>query len=371
MRTLLFIIQKEFIQIFRDPLMPRIIIGVPLLQMLVLAFAATFEVKETRLAVADLSRSEESRQLISHFQGSRFFKVMAVYPDYQEAERMLLSGKAHQILVIPADFATRFTSGENPSVQVLTDAVDAMAAGIRTGYAVQVIDAYSKDLQKQITGAVTTPAGLQFRELYWYNPELNYQTYMVPGILAVLVTILGMFLSAINIVREKERGTIEQINVTPVKKYQFIAGKLFPFWLLALFDLAFGLLLARLIFNLPMLGSLPLVFFTASLYLVVVLAFGLIISTLAETQQQAMFIAWFFAIVFLMLSGLFTPIDSMPRWAQIFNYFNPVAYFIKALRMILLKGSTFSDLKLLLGILAVYGLAAVTFAVKWYRKTTA
>lgn len=371
MRTLLFIIQKEFIQIFRDPLMPRIIIGVPLLQMLVLAFAATFEVKETRLAVADLSRSEESRQLISHFQGSRFFKVLAVYPNYQETERLLLSGKVHQILVIPADFATRSTSGENPTLQVLTDAVDAMAAGIRNGYAIQVIDAFSKDLQKQITGAISTPGGLQFRELYWYNPELNYQTYMVPGILAVLVTILGMFLSAMNIVREKERGTIEQINVTPVKKYQFIAGKLFPFWLLALFDLAFGLVLAKLIFNLPMLGSLPLVFFTASLYMVVVLAFGLIISTLAETQQQAMFIAWFFALVFLMLSGLFTPIDSMPRWAQIFNYFNPVAYFIKALRMILLKGSTISDLKFLMGILAVYGLAAVTFAVKWYRKTTA
>ncbi len=369
MRTLLYIIQKEFIQIFRDPLMPRIIIGVPLLQMLVLAFAATFEVKETRLAVADLSLSEESRQLTAKFEGSHFYKVVAVFPDYQQAEEVLLRGKAHQLLVIPHDFATASAHGDVPRVQVLTDAVDAMAAGVRTGYARQVIESYANT---HSPATLTESAqGLSFKEIYWFNPGLDYQTYMVPGILAVLVTILGMFLSALNIVKEKERGTIEQINVTPLKKHQFIAGKLLPFWLLALFDLAFGLLLAWLIFHLPMLGSLPLVFFMASLYLVVVLSFGLIISTLSATQQQAMFIAWFFAIVFLMLSGLFTPIDSMPLWAKIFNYINPVAYFIKALRMILLKGSGISDLANIIGILIVYAGLALTFAVKWYHKTNA
>lgn len=368
MRTLFFIIQKEFIQIFRDRLMPRIIIGVPLLQMLVLAYAATFEVKDTRLVVADLSLSEDSRQLIAHFKGSRFFRVVAVFPNFKEAEHFLLKGKAHQILVIPEDFSKASQRGEISRVQILTDAVDALAAGVRTGYALQVIESFGKNINPKLTSI--SNEGLHFKELFWYNPSLNYQTYMVPGILVVLVTILGMFLSALNIVREKERGTIEQINVTPIKKYQFIAGKLLPFWLLALFGLAFGLLLAKIIFQLPMLGSIPLVFFTASMYLIVVLSFGLIISTLAETQQQAMFIAWFFAIVFLMLSGLFTPIDSMPMWAKVFNYFNPVAYFIKALRMILLKGSGIKELWSLLSILVVYAVASLSFATKWYSKTS-
>ncbi len=370
MQTIFFLIQKEFIQIFRDRLMPRIIIGVPLLQMLVLAFAATYEVKETRLVVVDFSVSTESKQFIAHFAGSKFFKVVAICSDFKKAERLLLQRKAHQILYIPGDFATRHMQGPPPSLQILTDGVDAMAAGIRTGYAFQVIELYNKNLQSALAGPLPSLGGLRFRELYWFNPELNYQTYMIPGILAVLVTILGMFLSSLNIVKEKERGTIEQINITPIKKYQFIAGKLIPFWILALFDLAFGLLLARLIFHLPMLGSLPLVFFIASLYLVIVLSFGLIISTLAENQQQALFIAWFFAIVFLMLSGLFTPVESMPFGAQVFNYFNPVAYFIKALRMILLKGSGLHEMSSIIGILSLYGLVALTFSVRWYRKTT-
>jgi ABC-2 type transport system permease protein len=192
---------------------------------------------------------------------------------------------------------------------------------------------------------------------------------MVPGILVLLVTIIGMFLSAMNVVKEKENGTIEQINVTPIKKYQFITGKLLPFWIVGLVELALGLTLAWLAFNIPIIGSLWLIFLFGGLFLLVVLSFGLIISTTTNTQQQAMFIAWFFLIIFILLSGLFTPVESMPEWAQIFNYSNPIAYFIKVMRMVMLKGSDFADISEQFYALMVYAFIALSVAVWRYRKT--
>jgi ABC-2 type transport system permease protein len=370
MRTILFIFRKELIQIFRDKYMPRIIIGVPLLQLLVLAYAATFEIKTTRLVVSDQSRGQEAARLISRFGGSPFYTITHRLSDTREAEKIILRGEAHQILVIPSDFEMELVKGGKPSVQILTDAVDASAAGIRAGYAQAVIASYSKSVLLHMGGISKETSPVVIAGQYWYNPELNYQTYMIPGILVILVTILGMFLAGMNVVKEKEAGTIEQINVTPIRKYQFIAGKLLPFFFIAMLDLALGLALAKVVFNIPMVGSLGLVFLTASLYLSVVLSMGLIISAISDTQQQAMFIAWFFAIVFILLSGLFTPIESMPQWAQWFNKANPIAYFISAMRMILLKGSGFSDVFQILVTLAGYGLLMGFFAIRLYRKTT-
>jgi ABC-2 type transport system permease protein len=171
-----------------------------------------------------------------------------------------------------------------------------------------------------------------------------------------------------NVVREKEMGTIEQFNVSPVKKYQFVIGKLVPFWFIALFELAFGLLLARIVFGIPIVGSLGLIFGVAAVYLLAVLGIGLFISTLVNTQQQAMFLAWFFAVVFIMMSGLFTPVDSMPQWAQNINIINPIAYFIKMMRMIMLKGSEFQDILKPFASVAVYAVISLTLAVWRYRK---
>jgi ABC-2 type transport system permease protein len=194
---------------------------------------------------------------------------------------------------------------------------------------------------------------------------------MVPGILVLLVTVIGMFLSSMNVVREKEMGTIEQINVSPVKKYQFVIGKLLPFWFIALFELGFGLTLARIIFSIPILGNLWLIFGVASVYLLAVLGIGLLISTMVNTQQQAMFLAWFFAVVFIMMSGLFTPVDSMPLWAQNINTINPIAYFIRIIRMIMLKGSEFQDILKPFTAIAVYAVISLTLAVWRYRKVAA
>ncbi|MFA5781648.1 MAG: ABC transporter permease, partial [Bacteroidales bacterium] len=205
---------------------------------------------------------------------------------------------------------------------------------------------------------------------FWFNPELNYKNYMVPGILVLLVTLIGMFLTGMNIVREKEIGTIEQINITPIKKHQFIIGKLLPFWIIAQFELAFGLTLGKLLFDIPILGNLGVVFTFSSIYLLVVLGAGLIISTINNTQQQSMFISFFFMIVFIMMSGLFTPVESMPVWAQKINIINPVAYFIEVMRMVLMKGSGFMDIKRQLISISIYAVLILSFAVWRYRKVT-
>ena len=190
------------------------------------------------------------------------------------------------------------------------------------------------------------------------------------GILVLLVTIIGMFLSGMNLVREKEIGTIEQINVTPIKKYEFIIGKLVPYWIIALFELTFGLLIAKLVFDIPILGSLWLIFLFAAVYLLVALGLGLLVSTKTNTQQQAMFLSWFFLVIFILMSGLFTSVDSMPQWARIIDLVNPIAYFVEVIRMIMLKGSGFMDVSRNFFILLLYAVLALSIATWQYRKTT-
>ena len=198
---------------------------------------------------------------------------------------------------------------------------------------------------------------------------MDYKTFMVPGILALLVTMIGGFLSSMNIVKEKEIGTIEQINVTPIQKYHFIIGKLLPFWVLALGELAIGLLAGKLLYDIPMVGNLFLLFGFSGLYLFVVLGLGLFISTITETQQQAMFISWFFMVIFIFLSGMFTAIENMPGWAQQLTYFNPVRYFMEVIRMVMLKGSDLGNISTQIWILVGYALAINGLAVWNYRKT--
>jgi ABC-2 type transport system permease protein len=198
---------------------------------------------------------------------------------------------------------------------------------------------------------------------------MDYKIYMFSGILVIVVTMIGMLLTALNLVREKELGTAEQMNVTPVKKYQFIVAKLLPFWVIAMLELSFGLLLGRLLFNLPVEGSLLLLFTFASVYVVVVLSIGLFLSTFSSTQQQLMFVAFFFMITFILMSGVFTPQESMPVWAQKINVINPVAYFMRVIRMVLLKGSGLADIGRDLAGISIYAVLILTLAITNYRKT--
>ena len=369
MRTLFFIIRKEFIQLFRNKIMVRIIFVLPLIQLIVLSYTATFEIKVIRLHIVDFDRSRTARDLTGHFSGSPFYKIVEYSNSNKLAEQDILRGSAQQIITIPAGFEKDLNTTGQAKVQLATDAIDGAAAALMNAYTLSIIQDFNMNLLVESSGLpVEEPIHITWS--FWFNPELNYKNYMVPGILVLLVTIISMFLSGMNMVKEKEIGTIEQINVTPIKKYQFIIGKLLPYWIVALFELSFGLILAKLVFNIPILGSVWLIFLVASVYLLVTLGLALLISTKTNTQQQAMFLSWFFLVVFILMSGLFTPVESMPQWAKIINWLNPIAYFVEVIRMIMLKGSGFIDVLRNLVLLGVYATVALTVAVWQYRKTT-
>ncbi|HSM09114.1 MAG TPA: ABC transporter permease, partial [Gemmatimonadota bacterium] len=241
-----------------------------------------------------------------------------------------------------------------------TSAEDGAAAGIVASYAQTIVADFA---------AGSTRRGVEIRTRGWYNEELNYQQHMVPGILVVLVTIIGTLLTSMNIVREKEIGTLEQLNATPLRRSEFIAGKLLPFWILALLELAFGLIVARLVFDIPMRGSLALLFGAGGIYLVVALGVGLWISTVTETQQQAMFVTYFFLMINLFMSGLFTPIASMPGWGRAAAELIPLKHFIEIARAVLVKGAGADALVVPLLALVAMGLVVFTVSVRQYSKT--
>ncbi len=372
MKTILFIIQKEFRQIFRNKGMLPIIFVLPILQLLILSNAASFEVKNIAFSYIDHDHSRASRELISKFAASDYFKIKNEFQSKAVANEEMQQGKVDVILEIPIHFERNILKDKKSNLAVSINAIDGASAGIENVYITQVIGDFNQNLQTQLMqyndkklapyqNITTIPS-------FWYNNTLNYKTFMVPGILVLLVTMLTLFLSSMNIVREKEIGTLEQINVTPIKKHQFIIGKLFPFWVLGLFILSIGLTIAKLVFNVPILGNIGLIYLFTSVYLLVILGIGLIISNFTETQQQSMFIAWFFTVIFILMSGLFTPIDSMPQWAQDITLFNPIRYFVEIVRMVMLKGATFSDISFQFSVIIGYAFILNGIAVWSYKK---
>ena len=373
MKTILFIIQKEFKQIFRNKSMLPIIFILPLLQLVVLSNAASFEVKNIKLSYIDHDRSATSRELINKFEASSYFNVSSEFQSKKETNLQMQKGNIDVILEIPIHFERNLIKQKNTNLSVSINAIDGAAAGVSNVYITQIISSFNQSIQTQLQtyndGNATQPENIMTIPSFWYNKTLNYKTFMVPGILVLLVTMLSLFLSSMNIVREKEVGTLEQINVTPIKKYQFIIGKLFPFWVLGLMILTVGLVIAKVVFSVPILGNIFLIYGFTSIYLILILGIGLLISNHTETQQQAMFIAWFFTVIFILMSGLFTPIESMPTWAQNLTYFNPIRYFVEVIRMVMLKGAGFDEIKNKIGIIALYALAINGFAVWSYKKT--
>jgi ABC-2 type transport system permease protein len=264
-------------------------------------------------------------------------------------------------------------------VQLVVNAEKGMAAGIVQFYASSILARYASELAPELGGAPAPPTGsdaaprrgapdLDVRTRAWFNPTLDYRHYMVPGILVALVTLIGTLLTAQNIAREKELGTLEQLNVTPITRGQFIAGKLLPFWVLGMFELGVGLILGRVVFGVPMVGSPFLLFAVSAIYLVAALGIGLWISTIVETQQQAMFVTFFIMLIYLLMSGLFTPIDSMPRWVQVVALLNPVRHFVAISRAVLVKGATLREIQQPFAILAVFAAAVFALAVRQYSK---
>ncbi len=373
MKIIGYIVRKEFKQIFRNKGMLPIIFIMPLVQLIILSNAATFEIKNIKFSYVDHDHSVTSRALVDKFVASKYFNVLTSFSSEAEAISSMQDGKVDVILEIPTSFEQDLYKEKHASLGVLVNAIDGSAAGVENAYINQIVQNYNREIKVKLMQPSDTgiqPVKIESIPLFWYNKTLNYKTFMVPGILVLLVTMITLFLSGMNIVREKEIGTLEQINVTPIRKSQFIIGKLFPFWILGMVILSIGLLIAKLIFNTPMVGSLLLMYAFTSIYILVILGIGLFISNFTDTQQQAMFIAWFFMVIFILMSGLFTPIESMPKWAQTLTEFNPIKYFVEVMRMVMLKGSGLMDIWPQFAKTSLYALAINFLAIWRYRKTS-
>jgi len=371
MRTILFLLQKEFLQIFRNRAMLPLITVIPIVQLVVLSFAASHEVKNIKLAVQDQDHSEYSRRLRDKLAASDYFELRLLPRHSEQSLEAIASNTVDLVLVIPPGFGRALQEGQGTKLQLLVNAINGSKAGVANAYVQAVIRDFQLGAlseQVRLVSGPSAPAQIKVEYANWYNPRLDYKTFMVPGILGELVTILTMVLAAMNIVREKEVGTIEQLNVTPIKKYQLLIGKLLPFLIIGLADLAIGLIVGKLLFQIPMEGDLFLVFSFCIVDIIVVLGIGLLISTQADTQQQSMLISWFFIIIFVLMSGLFTPIDSMPEWAQYLTIPNPAAHFVAVMRQVLLKGANFWEIQYHFYTMLGLGVFLNALAIWLYRK---
>jgi ABC-2 type transport system permease protein len=373
MRTIRFLLQKEFRQIFRNKaLLPMILIA-PLLQLWILPLAADYEVKNVNIAVVDHDRSPASRDMLHAIANSGYFRLVDYGASYDAALKQIEKDKADLILEIPPHFESNIVRQGNEKIFIAVNAINGVKAAIGAGYLTRTLQTFNirLALQWHQMAELMPQPGVQVTSTNWFNPYLNYRFFMVPGILAVLVTLIASYMTALNIVKEKEIGTIEQINVTPIKKYHFILGKLIPFWIIGMIIFTIGLfVIAMGLYGIVSVGNIALLYLFLSLYLIAILGFGLLISTYAATQQQAMSIAFFFIMIFILMSGLFTPIESMPAWAKIIAHLNPVTYFIEVMRMIVLKGSGFKDILPQLSIIALFAVVLNGWAVWNYRKTS-
>ena len=370
MRTLRILLEKEFRQIFRDPAILRLIFMMPIIQLLVLPLAADYEVRDVRIAVVDQDRSTYARHLVDKIAASEYFDVIDYGNTYEASLELVEEDKADIILNIPAKFERELVRENSATLFISANAINGAKANLGSVYLRSIIADYNQDIRMDWI----QPARFNLQPVIytsainWYNPLLNYQYFMVPGILVILVTMVGAFLSALNIVKEKEVGTIEQINVTPIRKHQFILGKLIPFWVLGLVVLTIGMGLSWLVYDIDPVGSLATIFLFAALYLLAVLGMGLLVSTYSHTQQQAMLISFFFMMIFILLGGLYTAIESMPMWAQWVTKFNPVTYFIEVMRMVVLKGSTLYDIRYHILTVCLFAVVLNSWAVINYKK---
>lgn len=370
MRTLLFLLQKEFRQIFRDPSILRLIFVMPVIQLAILPWAADYEIKNIKLAVIDHDHSSYSRSLINKVTASGYFVLTDYTGSYREALGKIEHDKADIILEIPASFEKDLVKESESKLFMAVNAINGVKAGLGSSYLRNIIQEYNKEVRTEwIQFPRFSPeTNIEITTSNWFNPLMNYKVFMVPGMLVLLLTMVGANLTAINIVREKEIGTIEQINVTPVKKVHFILGKLIPFWVLGLIVFTVGFAIARFFYGIIPVGSMLTIYVFAAIYLFAVLGLGLLISTYAESQQQAMLISFFLMMIFVLMSGLYTSIDSMPGWAKAVTKANPVTYFIQVVRMVVLKGSGLADIKEQLLTITGFAIVLNGWAVLNYHK---
>ncbi len=362
--VLKYLIEKEFKQMRRNPVIPRLIVVFPCMMMILMPWAANLEIKHNNLAVVDSDGSTLSRRLVEKVASTDYFNLVENAPDYKRALESVERGEADIILEIPRGFAKSMGTRRPVGLQISANAVNGTKGGLGSSY----LSAVAGDFVNRETGGA---GAVRLSVLNLYNPHLDYKVFMIPALLVVMMTLICGFLPALNIVSEKEVGTIEQLNVTPLSKFVFILAKLVPYWIVGIVVLSVGLVLSAVLYGIVPAGNLGLIYFFSCVYILTMSGFGLTVSNYSATMQQAMFVMFFFLIVFILMSGLFTPVRSMPEWAQWIAAFNPLTYFIQVMRMIYLKGCVLSDLWPQLGKMTGFMAAFAWVAVWSYRKTNA
>lgn len=333
------VMKKELIELKADPRLFGIVVMAPLIQLTVLGYAATTDVKDVPIVVVDADRSSESRELISRFEGSANFVIVGLESSTDRIDRWLERGEAWMALSIPADYGRRVRGGQPVTLQVVADGTDSNSTNVALGYARSLVGGYAQEVlaERHPAAAIAPLVGAEVR--VWFNPELESRDFMIPGIVALLLLVVTTNLSAMAIVRERELGTLEQLNVTPIARWELILGKLLPYALVGMLDVVLVLIVALYWFEVPLRGSLVLLFGTSLVYLLSTLGLGLFISTISHTQQQAMMTTTFFFLMpMIYLSGFVFPIENMPGWIQPLTYLIPLRYFLEILRGLFLKG---------------------------------
>ncbi len=365
MKTLLILLDKEFRQLFRNSFLPKLVLVFPLVSMLVLPWVTTMDVRHINVAVVDQDRSSASRRLVQKIGASDYFTLVQVSDRYHESLAQLEAGKVDVIVEVPDQFEASLVDGTPDKLRVTTNGVNAMKGGLGTQYTVQTVLQTLSELI--VEDGKSAPADAFVVE-YRYNPTLEYRHYMIPALMIMLLIMLSGFLPALNLVGEKETGTIEQINVTPVSRFTFTLAKLIPYWLIGFVVLSIAMLLAWLVYGLSPVGSLGAIYLAAALFILTISGFGITIANGSSTMQQAMFVMFFFVMIFVLMSGLITPIASMPEWAQVITRFLPPRYFITIMQAVYLKGATVVELWPNYVLLVLFALVFNLLAAVTYKK---
>ena len=366
---------KEFIQVFRDPRMKAFIFFVPVFQLLIFSYAASNDVRDIATGIYDLDNSVSSRELMSRFVKSGYFRVVAYAHNDAGVRELLDRGRAQAVLHVQKGFEDTLRAGKTAQVQLLVDGTDSNTAGIILGYSNRIVSQYSQDILDAMldrqgrTGP--QPGRVELATRPWFNENLESRNFFVPGVIALMITLLTLLLTSMAVVREKEIGTIEQIMVTPITPREFILGKTVPFVLISFVDVILVTVVGVLWFRVPIRGSLGLLFVATGVYLMTTLGVGLVISTISETQQQAMMTTFFFFMPAVLLSGFMFPIANMPWIVQGLTYLDPMRYFLVILRGLFLKGIGLGILWPQIAALAVMGVAMLWLASRRFRKTLA
>ncbi len=365
-----YLIEKEFKQLRRNPFLPKLIVGFTCMMMLVMPFAANQEVKDLNVCIIDNDHSTYSRRLIQKIDASSYFNLSGLANTYEQALESVEYGESDIILEIISGFEKDMINGNTTQVMISANAVNGMKGGLGSSYLTSIMTGFAGDIREELfmsSGTEIIPVVNVVTQTR-FNPHQDYKVFMIPALMVMVITLLCGFLPALNIVSEKEVGTIEQINVTPVSRLTFILSKLIPYWIMGFIILTLCFGLSALLYGLHPAGSFAVIYMFTAIYVLVVSALGLVVSNYSATMQQAMFVVFFFIIIFIIMSGLFTPVNSMPAWAQTITIFNPLKYFMEVMRSVYLKGSGVAELSKQLLALCTFAVVLNGWAVMSYRK---